>query len=104
MASVVRPRTREIGIRVALGATPSEVRRCVLRDALAVEWAGLMIGVGGAPALTRALGAVLFEVSPTDPVTFARVCAPLLAVATLAAYVPARRATRVDPVRALRAE
>jgi putative ABC transport system permease protein len=104
MASVVRERTREIGIRMALGAAPERLRREVLGQALALSGAGAAVGVVVALATSRLLTAVLFEVSPTDPVALVAACAVLMAVALLAAYVPARWATKIDPASALRAD
>jgi ABC-type antimicrobial peptide transport system permease subunit len=104
MASSVREQTREIGIRIALGATPARIRDSVLRRAMIVAGAGAFVGLATAIASTHLLRTLLFDVSPTDPVTLAAVSAILLGVALLAAYLPARRATRVDPVQALRAE
>ena len=104
LASIVRDGTREIGIRMALGATPERVRRTVLRQAAVTCGYGVLIGVAGALALSRLLASQLFEVSPTDPVALASACAILMAVALVAAYVPARRATRIDPAEALRAD
>ena len=104
MASAVRQRTRELGVRLALGATPGRLRRGVLGQALALSAAGVAAGAVVALGTSRALAALLFEVSPADPLTFVGVSALMLAVALVAAYVPARRATRVDPARALRTE
>jgi putative ABC transport system permease protein len=104
IASVVRERTHEIGVRMALGATPARIRDAILRQTLTITVAGASFGLLAALAVTRVLRALLFGVSPTDPVTLAAACAGLLAVAMAAAYVPTRRATQVDPVRALRAE
>jgi predicted permease len=104
MASAVREQTREIGVRAALGATPERLRRDVLRQALAVSSAGALVGVAGALAGSRLLTSLLFQVSPTDPMAMLGACATLLLVALLAAYLPARRATRIDPAQALRAE
>jgi predicted permease len=103
-ASAVRQRTRELGVRLALGATPAGLRRGVLGQALAVAALGTALGTVGALAAARLLSALLFEVSPADPLTFAGVVALMLAVALLAAYVPARRATRVDPAEVLRGD
>lgn len=97
-------RTREFGVRLALGARPPEVARLVIGQALALTAAGVLAGVGGALAATRLLGSALYDVDPLDPATFAAVPAGLLVVALLASYVPARRATRVDPLLALRTE
>jgi predicted permease len=100
----VTQRTRELGIRIALGATPAAVRRMVVRQGLAIAAAGLALGLAGAAALTRLMRSLLYGVTPTDPVTFAGVAAVLVGIAVLASYLPARRATRVDPILALRAE
>jgi predicted permease len=97
-------RTQEIGIRVALGARASDVVRMVTGEALTLALVGIGFGVAGALALTRVLRSLLFEVSPTDPAIFAAVTIFLCALSLLAAYVPARRATRVDPMVALRSE
>jgi ABC-type antimicrobial peptide transport system permease subunit len=97
-------RTREIGVRMALGADRSSIRRMVLREGSRVVAVGMCVGLLGSIAATRSLQKLLFQVQPIDPVTMATVCALLVAVALLACYVPARRATRVDPVVALRAE
>lgn len=104
MASMVREQTRELGIRMALGATPERVRGSVLRGALLVTGAGAAVGLAAALMTSRLLTKLLFQVSPTDPVTLAGVSALLLVVALAAAYLPARRATRIDPVQALRAD
>lgn len=101
--SVVR-RRREIGVRVALGASAAQVRFMILRQGLSTTALGLGAGLVGAFGLTRTLESLLFGVKPTDPVAFAGVAALLAAVAGLASYVPARRATGVDPVEALRQE
>jgi putative ABC transport system permease protein len=97
----VNLRTKEIGVRIALGATSGSVLRLMSRQALAPVAAGLLIGVAASLAATRLLAASLFDVDPTDPLTFATVVAGLLAVATLAILVPARRAARVPPTQAL---
>jgi ABC-type antimicrobial peptide transport system permease subunit len=104
MASTVREETREIGVRMALGATPALVRRDVLRRALRVVGIGALIGLAGALVGARLLTSLLFQVSPADPLALLAACALLLTVALLAAYLPARRATKIDPARALRAE
>jgi putative ABC transport system permease protein len=104
MASTVRQQTRDIGVRVALGATPRDVRRLVLGDAVQVVGAGALTGVAGALVAGRLLASQLFGVSPVDPVSISVATAALLAIGVGAAYVPARRATRIDPVDALRSE
>jgi putative ABC transport system permease protein len=100
----VSRRTREIGVRIALGAQAADVSWLVLRQGTGVVLAGLGAGVLAALALTRFLRGLLFEVSPTDATTFAAMSVLLLFVALLASYFPARCATRVDPMVALRAE
>ena len=100
----VRQQTREIGIRVALGATPGRVRRLVLGDAAMVLGAGAVAGLAGALLSTRLLSSQLFGISPTDPVSLAGACVLLIGVGLCAAYVPARWATKIDPARALREE
>ncbi len=104
VSAVVGERTRELGVRMALGATPAQVRRAVLRGALVVSVAGTLAGLAGALAGSRLLTSLLYEVSPTDPVTLVGVGTLLVVVALAAAYAPARRATRIDPARTLRAE
>ena len=96
--------TREIGVRMALGASPTGVMRAVLRRSLGLAAAGAALGLGGALAVTRVLGSLLFETRPTDPATLAGVTLLLLVVAGAAGWIPARRATRVDPAVALRSE
>jgi predicted permease len=104
IAYVVAQRTREIGVRMALGAPPAGVRRMVLRQGLRVVAAGAVIGLGGALALTRFMRGVLFEVPPFDPLTYLAVLLVLLLVSTAAAWLPARRASRIDVVTALHTE
>jgi putative ABC transport system permease protein len=102
MAYVVSERTHEIGVRLALGASPADIRSLVVGQGTRLAGIGIAVGVAGALVTSRALGALLFGVSATDPATFA-IAVVLLAVAGgVAAYVPARRASRIDPVALLR--
>jgi predicted permease len=101
---VARQREREIGVRVALGAGPGRVLGLMLRQGMTPVAVGLAVGLAGAFAATRVLQALLYEVSATDPLTFAAVPVLLGVVALLASYLPARRAARLDPLVALRAE
>jgi predicted permease len=100
----VSQRTREIGIRIALGAQAPAVRRMFVTHALTLASIGIAIGMAAAFAMTRLMSTLLFEVSPVDPLTYAMVSLTLIAATTLASYVPAARATAVDPVHALRSE
>jgi predicted permease len=104
MAYAVAQRRREIGVRMALGAERRDVLRLVLGRALRVVVAGLIVGLAGAAGVTRVLQRFLFGVTPTDPLAFTTVTLLLLAVGLLAAWLPARRATRIDPYDALRTE
>jgi predicted permease len=104
MASAVRGSMRELGVRAALGASPERLRRGVLSQALVVTGSGAIVGLAVAFAASRLLAKLLFEVSPADPVSMIGAAALLLVVALVAAYVPARQATRVDPVQALRSD
>jgi putative ABC transport system permease protein len=100
----VARRRQEIGIRMALGAGRGDVLRLILREGLGIITAALIVGLAGAVALTRLLQALLFGVSPTDPLTFVVVAGVLTAVALVATLLPARRAAGVDPLPALRTE
>jgi ABC-type antimicrobial peptide transport system permease subunit len=101
MSYSVAQRTREIGIRMALGAQRSDVLKLTIANGLKLVGTGLLIGLAGAFALTRVMSGLLFGISPTDPTTFLAISFVLLAVAVLASYLPALRATRVDPILAL---
>jgi ABC-type lipoprotein release transport system permease subunit len=100
----VSQRTREIGIRMALGAKKSELVWMFVRSALVLTGVGTAVGLGAAAALMRLMRTLLFGISPLDPVTFTAVPVALVAAAALASYLPARRTAAVDPVEALRAE
>jgi putative ABC transport system permease protein len=104
LSYAVAQRTREIGIRMALGARERTVVALVVRHAMILASAGVLIGVGAAFFLSRTLSTLLYDTTPRDPVTFTSVAGLLLFVALFASYVPARRATRVDPIVALRTE
>jgi putative ABC transport system permease protein len=104
IAYSVAQRTHEIGVRMALGAAGRDVLRLVLGEGLVMAGTGIAVGLAGAAALSRVIDRLLFGVTARDPITFGAGAALLLAVALLASYVPARRATRVEPVAALRAE
>jgi ABC-type antimicrobial peptide transport system permease subunit len=101
---LVGQQTREIGIRIALGAQRGDVMRLVLGDGVKMALTGVAVGLAAAVGLTRLMTSVLFGVSATDPLTFGGVALLLALVALAAAYIPARRATRVDPLVALRYE
>ncbi len=102
LSYAVSRRTQEIGIRMALGAEPGLMLGMILRDGIALVLAGVMAGLGAVIALTRYLQAMLYDVSPTDPVTFAAVAVLLIAAAVIAMWIPAQRAACVDPIVALR--
>lgn len=102
LSYTVSQRTTELGIRLALGASARDLKLLVLGQGMMPVLAGVMLGLAGAVALTRFMESLLFGITPTDPVTFATVAVLLASVAALASYLPARRATRVDPVTVLR--
>lgn len=104
VAYSVSQRSREIGLRMALGASAARVLRQVVVGGMRWTIAGIVIGVVVAVGLSQLLRSVLFEVSPTDPLTFVAIPASLLMVALLACLIPARRATKIDPMRALRVD
>ena len=102
MAFAVTSRTRELGVRAALGATPSDLVRMVLGQGLLLTLVASGIGLAAAVAITRFMASMLFNVAPRDPLTFALVAGVLAAVALAATLIPARRAMTVDPITALR--
>ena len=104
LAYSITERTREIGIRMALGAEKSDITQMVLKRSLLLVSTGVALGVAGALVVTRVLAKFLFDVKPTDPATFGSVTAVLVVVAVAATLVPALRATRIDPLTALREE
>jgi len=104
MSFVVTQRVREIGIRLALGSQTADVVRLVIGQGMKLVVIGVAFGLAISFALTRLVASLLFEVSATDPVTFAAIASLLMAVAALACYLPARRAAKVDPMVALRCE
>jgi len=100
----VSQRTHEIGVRIALGAHRSNILRMVISEGMVLAAIGIVVGVGGALALGRFMQSMLFEIKPTDPATFVGVALALTLVALAACFIPARRATRVDPVSTMRCE
>jgi len=104
MAYSVARRTHELGVRMALGASAPHVLRLVLRQGMLTTAVGLVIGIAGALVLTRAMQSMLFGISATDPIALLAVALLLGLAALLASYLPARRATKVDPIVALRHE
>jgi putative ABC transport system permease protein len=97
-------RKREMGIRIAIGANSSAMIRLIVGQAVGLAVIGVVIGLAGAFALTRVIGSLLFETNPLDAVTFAASAVVLLSIAMLSSYLPARRALRIDPTIAMRAE
>ena len=104
IAYVVQHRTREIGIRLAMGARPQDVWRMVMREGMRLALIGVLLGAGGALGLTPLMSSLLYGVEASDPAVLTSIAVLLSAVALIATYIPARRAMRVDPVLALRWE
>jgi ABC-type antimicrobial peptide transport system permease subunit len=104
MSYAVSQRTREIGVRMALGAQHQDVQRMFVGHGLVLAIAGAVFGIAASIAVMRLLSSLLFEVSSMDPLTYAIVTTGLIAAAAAASYLPARRATTIDPIEALRSE
>lgn len=104
IAYIAAQRTREVGIRMALGAQRGDVSRLFVRHGLVLTGIGILIGIGVATALTRLMATMLFGIGPLDPLTYVAVSAGLGVVSAVATYLPAWRASRVDPVVALRSD
>jgi len=104
MSYSVSQRSHEIGLRMALGSETSRVIRMVIREGLALSGLGVAMGIGYAIAMTRVMSGLLFGIAPTDPLTYAALSLLLITVTVVACYIPARRASRVDPLVALRHE
>jgi putative ABC transport system permease protein len=104
IAYTTAQRSREIGVRVALGAQSKDVLKLIIGQGVRLSLAGLLLGLGGALSLTRVMKTLLFGISATDPLTFAVIALLLMVVALAACWLPARRATKVDPMIALRCE
>ncbi len=104
MSHAVTQRTREIGIRMALGAQPNRVFRIIIGQGMALTLIGVIVGIMSASALTRILRSLLYGVSPLEPFVFALIASLLILIAAGSCYFPARRATKIDPVNALREE
>lgn len=104
LSTMVRQRSAEIGVRMALGSAPNAISRLVVRQGMRLSAAGLIVGVAAALALTRLMTTMLLGVGPADPLTYAAMTMLFLAIAALAAWLPARRAAALDPVLALRGE
>jgi len=104
LATVVRQRSPEIGVRMALGATPASVFRLMIGQGLRLSAAGIALGLLAALGLTRVMISMLVGVKPTDPITYAAMVAIFLVIAAFASWIPARRAATLDPTRALRDE
>ena len=104
MSYAVSQRTREIGVRLAVGADPAAIRRMIVGQGMTMAAAGAAVGLAAAFALTRLMKSLLYRIRPGDPATYVAVAVALLSVALAASYLPARRASRVDPMRALRTD